>query len=57
MRIPLMPKGVKHILMARTRARFGRCGFLRDATEEAVAHLQWLKRFAEAEGLTAGDNP
>ena len=31
--------------------------FLRRATEEAIAYLQWLKRFAEAEGLTEGDNP
>jgi CRISPR-associated protein Cmr5 len=30
--------------------------FLRRATEEAIAYLQWLKRFAEAEGLTEGDN-
>lgn len=31
--------------------------FLRHATEEAIAYLQWLKRFAEAERLTEGDNP
>jgi len=30
--------------------------FLRRATEESIAYLQWLKRFAEAEGLTEGDN-
>jgi CRISPR-associated protein Cmr5 len=30
--------------------------FLRFATEEAIAYLQWLKRFAEAEELTEGDN-
>lgn len=30
--------------------------FLRRATEEAITYLQWLKRFAEAEGLTDGDN-
>jgi CRISPR-associated protein Cmr5 len=30
--------------------------FLRLATEEAIAYLNWLKRFAEAHGLTEGDN-
>ena len=29
---------------------------LRRATEESLAYLQWLKRFAEAEGLTKGDD-
>lgn len=30
--------------------------FLRRATDEALAYLQWLNRFAEAEGLTEGDD-
>ena len=29
--------------------------FLRQATDEALAYLQWLNRFAEAEGLTEGE--
>lgn len=29
--------------------------FLRRATDEALAYLVWLNRFAEAEGLTEGD--
>ena len=29
--------------------------FLRRATDEALAYLLWLKRFAEAEGLTGGE--
>jgi CRISPR-associated protein Cmr5 len=30
----------------------GNSDFLRRATDEALAYLQWLNRFAEAEGLT-----
>jgi CRISPR-associated protein Cmr5 len=30
----------------------GSSDFLRRATDEALAYLQWLNRFAEAEGLT-----
>jgi len=29
--------------------------FLRRATDETLAYLQWLNRFSEAEGLTGGD--
>jgi CRISPR-associated protein Cmr5 len=29
--------------------------FLRRATDEALAYLQWLVRFADAEGLTEGE--
>jgi CRISPR-associated protein Cmr5 len=29
--------------------------FLRRATDETLAYLQWLNRFAEAEGLTEGE--
>ena len=29
--------------------------FLRRATDEVLAYLQWLTRFAEAEGLTEGE--
>lgn len=32
----------------------GDATFLRRATDEALAYLQWLNRFAEAEGLTEG---
>lgn len=30
--------------------------YLRRTTDEAIAYLQWLKRFAEARGLTKGDD-
>ena len=30
----------------------GNSDFLRRATDEVLAYLVWLKRFAEAEGLT-----
>ena len=30
----------------------GDSNFLRRATDETLAYLQWLNRFAEAEGLT-----
>ena len=32
----------------------GDAAFLRRATDEALAYLQWLNRFAEAAGLTEG---
>lgn len=32
----------------------GDSDFLRRATDETIAYLQWLTRFAEAEGLTEG---
>jgi CRISPR-associated protein Cmr5 len=34
----------------------GESDFLRRATDEALAYLQWLVRFAEARGLMEGDN-
>ncbi|HQU45167.1 MAG TPA: type III-B CRISPR module-associated protein Cmr5, partial [Pirellulales bacterium] len=33
----------------------GESDFLRRATDEVLAYLVWLNRFAEAEGLTEGD--
>jgi CRISPR-associated protein Cmr5 len=33
----------------------GDSDFLRRATDEVLAYLLWLKRFAEAEGLTEGE--
>lgn len=33
----------------------GESDFLRRATEEVLAYLTWLNRFAESEGLTEGD--
>lgn len=33
----------------------GDSAFLRRATDETLAYLQWLNRFAEAEGLTEGE--
>jgi CRISPR-associated protein Cmr5 len=33
----------------------GNSEFLRRATDEALAYLLWLNRFAEAEGLTEGE--
>jgi len=33
----------------------GDADFLRRATDEVLAYLVWLNRFAEAEGLTEGD--
>lgn len=33
----------------------GNSDFLRRATDETLAYLQWLNRFAEAEGLTDED--
>jgi CRISPR-associated protein Cmr5 len=33
----------------------GDSDFLRRATDETLAYLQWLDRFAEAEGLTEGE--
>ena len=35
---------------------YGQSDFLRQATEETLAYLQWLNRFAEAEGLTDEEN-
>jgi CRISPR-associated protein Cmr5 len=40
----------KHALIKAVMA--GSSDFLRRATDEALAYLQWLNRFAEAEGLT-----
>lgn len=34
----------------------GSSDFLRRATDESLAYLQWLNRFAEAEGLTEGED-
>ena len=34
----------------------GDSDFLRRATDETLAYLQWLNRFAEAEGLTDDEN-
>ncbi len=34
----------------------GDSDFLRLATDEAMNYLQWLNRFAEADGLTDGEN-
>ena len=34
----------------------GDSDFLRRATDETMAYLQWLNRFAEAEGLTDEEN-
>jgi len=34
----------------------GDATFLRRATDETLAYLQWLNRFAEAEGLTEGES-
>ena len=34
----------------------GESDFLRRATDEVLAYLQWLNRFAEARGLTEGDD-
>ena len=34
----------------------GDSDFLRRSTDEVLAYLQWLTRFAEAEGLTEDDN-
>jgi len=34
----------------------GDSDFLRRATDEVLAYLQWLNRFAEAEGLTEGED-
>jgi len=34
----------------------GQSDFLRLATDETLAYLQWLNRFAEAEGLTDEEN-
>jgi CRISPR-associated protein Cmr5 len=33
----------------------GNSDFLRRATDEVLAYLLWLNRFAEAEGLTEGE--
>lgn len=35
----------------------GDSDFLRRATDEVLVYLQWLTRFAEAEGLTEEQNP
>ena len=35
----------------------GDSDFLRRATDEALAYLSWLNRFAEAEGLGEGEEP
>jgi CRISPR-associated protein Cmr5 len=35
----------------------GDTDFLRRATDEVLAYMAWLNRFAEAEGLTEGEEP
>jgi len=45
---PLPSQSGKSLLEAVVR---GNSGFLRRATDETLAYLQWLNRFAEAEGL------
>jgi CRISPR-associated protein Cmr5 len=45
------PDSLLHSIIA------GDSDFLRRATDEALAYLLWLNRFAEAEGLTEGEEP
>jgi CRISPR-associated protein Cmr5 len=52
-RIPPDRAGSKDLL---ERIIEGDSDFLRRATDEALAYLVWLKRFAEAEGLTEGED-
>ena len=52
-RIPLKAAESRDLL---ERVIKGESDFLRRATDEVLAYLQWLNRFAEAEGLTEGDN-
>ncbi len=54
LRIPPASDGVKDLL---ERIIKGDSDFLRRATDEVLAYLVWLNRFAEAEGLTEGDEP
>ncbi|HVC96170.1 MAG TPA: type III-B CRISPR module-associated protein Cmr5 [Pirellulales bacterium] len=52
-RIQIKPDGAKELL---ERIVKGDSDFLRRATDEVLAYLTWLNRFAEAEGLTDGDD-
>jgi len=52
-RIPPAANGPKDLL---ERVIKGDSDLLRRATDEVLAYLQWLNRFAEAEGLTEGEN-
>jgi CRISPR-associated protein Cmr5 len=52
MRIPSRPGEPKELL---ERIIKGDSDFLRRATDEVLAYLLWLNRFAEAEGLTEGE--
>ncbi len=52
-RIPPAASGPKDLL---ERVIKSDSDFLRRATDEVLAYLQWLNRFAEAEGLTEGEN-
>ncbi|HUY35534.1 MAG TPA: type III-B CRISPR module-associated protein Cmr5 [Pirellulales bacterium] len=52
--IPSQRNGPKDLL---ERIVKGDSDFLRRATDEVLAYLVWLNRFAEAEGLTEGDDP
>lgn len=50
-RMPPASKGPTDLM---ERIIQGNSDFLRRATDEVLAYLQWLNRFAEAEGLTEG---
>jgi len=52
-RLPPRPGEPRDLL---DRIIHGNSDFLRRATDEVLAYLQWLNRFAEAEGLTEGGN-
>jgi CRISPR-associated protein Cmr5 len=51
-RIPPKPKEPADLL---ERIIHGDSDFLRRATDEVLAYLVWLNRFADAEGLTEGE--
>ncbi|HWP39770.1 MAG TPA: type III-B CRISPR module-associated protein Cmr5 [Tepidisphaeraceae bacterium] len=51
-RMPPAPGGSRDLLERIVR---GDSDFLRRATDEVLAYLVWLNRFAEAEGLTEGE--
>jgi len=51
-RLPPRPDESRDLL---DRIIHGDSEFLRRATDEVLAYLVWLNRFAEAEGLTEGD--
>ena len=53
-RIPCRPGARKDDLLDRVIK--GDADFLRRATDEVLAYLVWLNRFAEAKGLTEGDD-